>query len=377
VKRIKGHTVGTKSDRKARNKIHWVVRVNQQGHQLFDEKLRVASVRRGVTLCVPMDVDFLLLENQIGLPMAADVTPLGVVSANEEGIRAMNRKLRTILAALGVIVLIVTGLIPGFIWWNEDLRREMRRERWATQVDAQTRELAAMPYPAMVKDEVIEEFVKRGLDFYYANRGVYDSYLCAIVPPSTYKPIESEGPVCFVNYSINYADETYDSDHLQAAAAKLRLTVKTKEREYFENDDHPYWFYLTHRGVALAAYAALDADKQAQIREKLQKAIHAMEIIYDPKVRSAYDEYHRAYNQWQIIIEQPGKESDAAKSAKVALDAAGAYLDTVTDDSTDVSHWYRWIEFAAYLDKKGGGSLVYEYLHAAKDALAEALKVSK
>src|SRR3989344_6998881 len=99
MKRTNGYVVGRKT---VRGIPTWSVKVQYDSHPLNGQKLNV--VGNAPNLRPALDVDFLVLE-QGGLSIAADVSPRGVVSAHEEGIKQMRKSAWKMVAALGALML--------------------------------------------------------------------------------------------------------------------------------------------------------------------------------------------------------------------------------------------------------------------------------
>jgi len=365
MKRVNGYVIGRKSHHGIST---WSVRIREEGHELNGQKLIVASVAKGVTLSNGLDVDFLFV-NRSGLPMAADVSPRGVVSAHEEGTKAMIRSTGMRIALYSIAAAIAVGMMVYAVMFAQinplkDSLLEVRVSMALRAIQATT------SFDELIPDNLIAQAVMHGGTTYAAREAFYDEHMCPAFGDtmSDYGNADKPGPrKCWnavYDAKLLNAEDSLKRDGLPGsiglAMKMFRSTAFEAARKYLSNPGRLHVLYEKKKAVASANFRMLDRETQKSQIENIRQAKAAFDRwLADPAVREANANYLKAQKaHYALEYGVPGYEEayQADQEAFRALERFGNVY---------------WIQYAARRFAEGGDTLVWEYAWMAGDTLKE------
>lgn len=350
MKRINGYVVGRKS---AHGISTWAVKVQQNGHQLDDQKLLVASIARGVILSNGLDVDFLTVERS-GSSMATDVAPRGVASEGMRQMRKSTLKMATTLVASMIVVGSVTA------WFTKPWELKPLKDQFLEfKVAMVMKQFETMSFVDMVPDSVVRQAVLDGIGGTFgARKALWDKHLCGPVWNDVHDGrIGNENSKCF---DALYASGARGPDNFRynkagiplsiaPAIESIRKTASEKARAYLRDPAQLEAFYNQREQVVLKALSEL----KPEVRQYYKGAIKAFEqYLLNPEIKEALSVYLKVEDQWLHGAEWKGA---GVNPAYEKVDWARRNLEAVSGGYTEVAM------FAGRREAEGGTKLLLTY----------------
>ena len=312
MKRTNGYVVGRKT---VRGIPTWSVKVQDDSHPLNGQKLNV--VGNAPNLRPALDVDFLVLE-QGGLSIAADVSPRGVVSAHEEGIKQMRKSAWKMVAALVALMLIIGS---GAAWFTKPWKIKSLQDQFLEfKVASVLNKFEGMSFVDMVPDSVVRQAVLDPIGGTYgARKAVWDKFLCGPVWNQKHDDMLDghHNSKCFdALYSSGHVgpdNVLYRDAGIPLSVApmieKMRSFAAETARGYLLNPDRLVDFYKVRKNVAIKAFLEMDPEERPWRIEELRSMKNTIELFIDStEVRQLHRAYIQAEHDWMAWVDS-GKDS--------------------------------------------------------------------